>query len=136
MKEYIAVIEQAIRKLGISPEEAKNPRKNEWLLQVGKFPVWVTLQLLDAEKQYFGLYVRSVVLENISKSPDEKKLLRFLLEQNSELMDVAWAIQNDVLILRSFRPMQKMNAENIYEVLRLMEAVLVNIGTKIEFFAT
>ncbi len=130
MEEYIQMVEEALRKLGLSPEEARQGDAPEWWLQVDKYPVWIDIYPV---KEYYALYVRSVVLENISRLPNENQMLRFLLEQNAEIMDAAWTIQNDRVLLRSFRPMKRMNSDSVYEVLRLMEAILVNLGKEIEF---
>lgn len=116
---YYKMVDDAIRDLGLNPEETRGQQEGQWNLKKGRFDIMV--DVWEQEQQYIFQ-----VVAPLCGMPDENReaFMQHLLEKNYGLSSLAYAILNDTVFLKYTTEARSMIKEHVVAVL-----------TKIAFYA-
>ena len=110
---YLKVVEEAISKIGIAPENARGKNTGQWTLKKGQIPVWIDVYYHQTEKRaYFA------VSSPVMKMPEvnREQLAMELLELNNQLFGVAFVRKNENIFIKTVREADGMDVNEAFGV--------------------
>ncbi len=129
LKKYIQITEEAIKQLGVNPEDTRGDKEGQWNLQYGDYPIWVDLYEKE-DNVYFQIV--SPILK-ADEHPDKMKLLEAALEINDGLIFGSISLHQDTLWMRNIMPVDFLDTEKILKVLQNLGNAALRYG---EFLRT
>lgn len=108
LNSYYAVVEEAIRQLGINPEEARGKEEGQWDLKKGDLSVWIDLFWSKQNNEAY-FQVMAPIMEIPPQVSVQNELFKDLLEINDRLYAVSFSIYNNWVWLKTLREAEGMD---------------------------
>jgi hypothetical protein len=111
---YYNIIENAIAKIGLDPQVARQKRAGQWTITKGKIPVWIDVFHIEKEgRVYFQ------VASPVMKMPgtDNGALAQELLELNNQLFGVAFSTNKGNVFIRTIREAEGLDINEAYSMI-------------------
>lgn len=99
---YFKIVEDAIKAIGIKPEDCREEKIGQWTLQKGSAKVWLDLWHLEKENRVY-FQVISPVLDLATLKGNAIDLYKELLEINHQLYGVGFTIYNNWVYIKVIR---------------------------------
>ena len=97
---YYNIVENAIAKIGLDPQVARQQQAGKWTITKGKIPVWIDVYYIEREKRIY-FQVASPVMK--MPGTDNGKLALELLSLNNQLFGVAFCTNNNHVYIKTIR---------------------------------
>jgi len=112
LETYYKLVDEAIAKLGLTPEETKGAGSGQWNLKKGQFDIMV-----DVWEQEDNFLFQ--VIAPLCTLPEENKegFMLHLLQKNYGLSSLAYAIMENSVFLKHTTEMASLNVESIIMLL-------------------
>ncbi len=108
MQQYINIIEEAIKLIGIDPATCRGEKPTQWNLTKGSASVWLDLWHIEKEaRAYFQAISPVLSLDTVS---NVAALTKELLELNHQLYGTAFTIYNNTVFVKVIREADGMDA--------------------------
>jgi len=116
LEKYAALVESAIKTLGVKPEDCKGENKGQWNLVRGSAKVWVDIFLSRDNSEYGYIQIMSPICD----IPEDRKMefYKELLEINHDLYGVGFTKKNDIVYIRVIRELEGISESEILAMLR------------------
>lgn len=105
LHKYYRIIEDALKTIGLPPEEAKGEQDGQWNVKRGSASVWIDIYEIDEEK---GAYFQ--VITPIMTVPKEvakqNELFEELLHLNYRLFGIAFTVHQGGVYLKAIREVE------------------------------
>lgn len=114
---YYNVIENAIAKIGLDPQVARQKQAGQWTITKGKIPVWIYVFYRQQEKRIYFQVVAPVM-----KMPGTQKgaIAQELLELNNQLFGVAFCTSKGQVFIKTIREAEGLdNNEALSMIMRV-----------------
>jgi hypothetical protein len=115
LSQYYAVVDAAIKQLGVDPENCRGKQPGQWNLRKGSARIWIDLWHIHNERRaYFQ------AMSPVMPLPPERReeFFRELLETNDKLFGVAFAVYDNWAWLKSIREVEGMNESEALNILK------------------
>lgn len=123
--DYIKVVEEAFRRMGINPNDAKAPIQGAWLYKQGSMTIRIMLNSTPSSE---GEQKTLSMMAYISPIPRKKQrqFFRRLLEMNSSFISERFEIFDNEIYLTASRYLEGLDSQEVVDILR-------EIGNTAEF---
>lgn len=111
---YYNVVENAMAKLGLNPQTARQKKAGQWTITKGQIPVWIDIFYYEIEKRIYFQVVAPVM-----KLPEQnqEKMGMELLAINHQLFGVAFCIHKDQVLLKTIREAEGLDSNEVYAMI-------------------
>lgn len=115
--DHIRTIEEAFRKLGLDPKDAKSPIQGAWIFKRGSATVRV---MLNSTPTSDGDQRTLAMMAHIMPIPrrQQKDLFRRLLEMNSSFINERFEIFDNEIYLTASRYLEGLDADEVVDIMR------------------
>ena len=107
---YYRIVEEALAKLGLDPQDARLKNPGQWRLSKGKIPVWITVFYREKEKSAY-FQVDAPVMK-VPQTNRENFALE-LLSINDRLFGVAFCIYKGNVHLKTLRETEGLDVSEV-----------------------
>ena len=115
--DHIRTIEEAFKKLGLDPKDAKSPIQGAWIFKRGSATVRV---MLNSTPTSNGDQRTLAMMAHIMPIPSRKKgdFFRRLLEMNSSFINERFEIFDNEIYITATRYLEGLDSEEVVDIMK------------------
>jgi hypothetical protein len=115
--DHIRTIEEAFKKLGLDPKDAKSPIQGAWIFRRGSATVRV---MLNSTPTSDGDQRTLAMMAHISPIPKrkQKEFFRRLLEMNSSFINERFEIFDNEIYVTASRYLEGLDADEVVDIMK------------------
>ncbi len=129
--DYIKTVEDAFKKLGINPNDAKAPIQGAWILKRGSATIRITLNSTPSSE---GEQKTLVMMVHISEIPrrNQRQFYRRLLEMNSSFVTERFEIFDNEIYLTASRYLEGLDSDEVVDMMKEISETADFVDNKIK----
>jgi len=115
--DHIRTIEEAFKKLGLNPKDAKSPIQGAWIFKRGSATIRV---MLNSTPTSSGDQKTLAMMARIMPIPNRKKgdFFRRLLEMNSSFINERFEIFDNEIYISASRYLEGLGSEEVVDIMK------------------
>lgn len=115
--DHIRTVEEAFKKLGLDPKDAKSPIQGAWIFKRGSATVRV---MLNSTPTSDGDQRTLAMMAHISPIPkrQQKEFFRRLLEMNSSFINERFEIFDNEIYVTASRYLEGLDADEVVDIMK------------------
>ena len=115
--DHIRTIEEAFKKLGLDPKDAKSPIQGAWIFKRGSATIRV---MLNSTPTSNGDQKTLAMMAHIMPIPSRKKgdFFRRLLEMNSSFINERFEIFDNEIYVTAVRYLEGLDSDEVVDIMR------------------
>ncbi|GAB4130589.1 MAG: hypothetical protein OHK0045_14670 [Raineya sp.] len=115
--DYIRTIEEAFKKLGLDPKDAKSPIQGAWIFKRGSATIRV---MLNSTPTSDGDQKTLAMMAHVMPIPKRRKgeLFRRLLEMNSSFINERFEIFDNEIYVTASRYLEGLSSQEVVDIMK------------------
>lgn len=116
LNSFYEIVEEALTMLDIDPNDARSSQAGQWNLQAGEMVVWIDVWRHEKDNNVYLQVMAPIMV--INKDQKNEELFQELLEINNVIFSVSFALNNDIVYLKSIEDAAQINVEAVLSKLK------------------